>query len=90
MMLPMGNPDPGQQRRTKMGNQRTSLCIAILFALHEKGCFRKEDILLNHLVSQRTYDRAISDLRCYLAEYRPWLSLSFDRKTGWFTLINNK
>ena len=69
-----------------MGNQRTYLCIAMVFALKEHGYFRKSDIMDMFHCSQRTYDRALSDLRCYLMEQLPEQELKYDKKSETFQL----
>lgn len=84
----MGYPDPAKNNgRHRMGNQRTYLCIAMVFALKERGYFRKSDIMDMFHCSQRTYDRALSDLRCYLMEHLPEQELKYDKKTESFRLV---
>lgn len=76
-----------KKKQGGMGNQRTYLCIAMVFALKERGHFKKSDIMDMFRCSQRTYDRALSDLRCYLMEHLPEQELKYDKKSELFSLV---
>ena len=74
-----------------MGNRRSYIHFSLVFRLLEKGAFTKNEVMTSGSVSQSTFDRAVSDLRCYLMEFRPWQELVYDRaeKRYFLETINN-
>ncbi len=62
-----------------MSNRRSYIHFSLVFRLLEKGAFTKHEVMANGSISQSTFDRAVSDLRCYLMEFRPWQELVYDR-----------
>ena len=70
-----------------MGNRRTYLHFEICFQALTKKRFTKSGILSECEASERTYERALSDFRCYLAEIHPELEVVFDRRAGEMVIV---
>lgn len=50
----------------------------MMFSLQEKGSFTRASVINKLGISRSTFFRALSDLRCYLLERRPYLELTLD------------
>ena len=61
-----------------MKSARNYILLAMMFALEDKGMFVEKDIMYATGCSRSSFFRALSDLRCYLQEQRPWEELDYD------------
>lgn len=69
-----------------MTNQRVNVVLDMVFSLQENGFFSRKMILEHLNISRSTFFRALSDLRCYLQEQRPYLELELDSERDVYVL----
>jgi len=73
-----------------MKTNRALIALHMLFCLQEKGCFSEEQIKDELDVSRSSFFRAISEFRCYLQEYKPYLELIYDEEKGRYRLVETQ
>lgn len=71
-----------------MKNRRTEVVLEMMVSLWSKGSFKEGPIKEELSVSRSTFFRGLSDLRCYLAEHRPYVELIYDEEKGAYRLDN--
>ena len=69
-----------------MTNQRVNVVLDMVFSLQENGFFSRKMIIERLNISRSTFFRALSDLRCYLQEQRPYLELELDSERDVYVL----
>ena len=72
-----------------MKTTRTYALITMFFRLVEKGRFTESEICYELEISRASFYRAISDFRCFLAEYRPWQEL-VSTSRGYYELVTHR
>ena len=93
MVFELGNPKSRgaafKKGGNKISNQRVTVVLEMMFSLHEKGSFSRSELLSSLNISRSTFFRALSDVRCYLQEHRPYLELSLDLGKDAYALIDS-
>ena len=92
MVFELGNPKSSsavfKKGGSKISNQRITVVLEMMFSLQEKGSFSRDELLSGLHISRSTFFRALSDVRCYLQEHRPYLELSLDLGKDAYALID--
>jgi hypothetical protein len=68
---------------------RSTKCQTILLlyeVLVRRGYFRKEDVLGENQISDPTFKRYVSEIRCFLANFHPEEELVYDKKEDVYRL----
>ena len=74
------NTDCANLQMKKMN--KTTAALHLLWLLCTEGYFKKEKALAFYEISQRTFSRAVSEIRSYLIEYNISKELIYDKKTA--------
>ena len=69
----------------KKGVRATIVC-EMAFELFENGGFTEKGVIEKLEISRTSFFRGLSDFRCYLMEFRPWVELIFDTTKSCYTL----
>ena len=78
--------DPSVIRREKMKTTRVATALYMDFLLKEKGSFSKEEVMDATGIAASSFYLALSDFRCFLLEYRPYLELVVVKDSGQYKL----
>jgi hypothetical protein len=55
--------------------------------LMKEGRLEKNDILSRCLISETTFKRYISEIRCYLMNYHDYAELHYDKRNDYYVLV---
>jgi hypothetical protein len=72
---------------------KTNKCQALLLlyqVLLTKGSFRKKDYLTQVEISDITFKRYVSELRCYFANFEPEKELVYKKSDDTYYLFENR
>ena len=72
----------------KISNQRVTVVLEMMFSLQECGSFSRTQLMSHLNISRSTFFRALSDLRCYLQEHRPYLELYLDPQNETYVFVD--
>ncbi len=65
---------------------RAFIVCEMLFRLNEGKGFTEAEIMEKFSISRSSFYRSLSEIRCYLAEHRPWNELVVKKTTGRYQL----
>lgn len=68
---------------------KTFLVLLLFRELEDGKKITKKDFVQDYLVSPRSFDRYIAEIRCYLLEEEPYLELRFDKETKAYALTKS-
>ena len=70
-----------------MKSVRIEIALLMYHLLSSKGSFSKEEVLGQMSISLSSFNRAVSDFRCYLLDMEPDKELIYISESGVYRLI---